>query len=92
MSPKNAQNIAAYSVEWIVLNQEVLEQFLNISGCNASDLQFLIESDEFQVHVLEFLMTQDAWIIAFCDTFDIPYGDIARARAVLPGGDVPHWS
>jgi hypothetical protein len=36
--------------------------------------------------VLDFLLMDDAWVVAFCDAAGLPYEAPMRARAALPGG------
>jgi hypothetical protein len=42
--------------------------------------------------VLDFLMMDDAWVVAFCDAAGIAYTVPMQARAALPGGAVTHWT
>ena len=92
MSSKNAQIVAAQSVEWLAADQELFQSFLDITGFCVADMQLEVENVEFQTAVLDFLMMEDSRVIAFCDAFRIQYEEIAKLRAQLPGGDLPHWS
>ena len=47
---------------------------------------------EFLGAVLDFLLMDDAWVIAFCDAEGHPYTAPMMARAVLPGGAATHWT
>ena len=42
--------------------------------------------------VLDFVMMDDAWVVAFCDAVGIAYTTPMQARAALPGGAVTHWT
>ena len=42
--------------------------------------------------VLDFIMMDDAWVTAFCDTVNIPYDRIMQARQSLPGGAQMNWT
>lgn len=92
MSTINAQIVAVQSVEWLASNQELLQLFLDVTGCNPTDIQDMVENIEFQTSVLDFLMSDDSLLMAFCDVFGIRYDEIAQVRSQLPGGDVPNWS
>jgi hypothetical protein len=47
---------------------------------------------EFQVAVLDFLLQDDAWVIAFCDGEGHPYTAPQAARQALPGGAETYWT
>ena len=42
--------------------------------------------------MLDFLLTDDRLVIAFCDDAGLPYTAPAEARAALPGGATMHWT
>ena len=42
--------------------------------------------------VLDFLMMDDAWVVAFCDEVAVPYDRLMQARAALPGGEQVNWT
>ena len=47
---------------------------------------------DFQGAILDFLMMDDAWVIAFCDQHALLYTAPQAARAALPGGAPIHWT
>ncbi|MFN3577225.1 MAG: DUF3572 family protein [Tabrizicola sp.] len=47
---------------------------------------------EFLGAVLDFLLQDDAWVVAFCDGHGHPYGAPQAARLALPGGAETHWT
>ena len=47
---------------------------------------------EFLGAVLDFLLMEDATVIAFCDAMGLRYDSPMQARAALPGGPGPHWT
>lgn len=66
--------------------------FLNATGADASEIRQRAADPDFQIAVLDFLMTNDAWIVAFCDAHGLPFTDPAAAREALPGGAALHWT
>jgi hypothetical protein len=34
----------------------------------------------------------DAWVIGFCDSVNLPYTAPMQARAALPGGEQMNWT
>ncbi len=47
---------------------------------------------DFMASVLEFLMLDDSWVIAFCDANSVPYDLPGQARAALSGEADVHWT
>ena len=47
---------------------------------------------DFLGSVLDFVLMDDAWVIAFCDASDLRYEQVMAARQVLPGGAQVHWT
>jgi hypothetical protein len=73
-------------------NDEVLGQFMGASGASIDDLRAGAGDPAFLGALLDFLMLEDAWVIAFCDAANLPYEAPMRARAALPGGGQMHWT
>jgi len=92
ISADSAQTLALTALGWLVGNDELLPVFLGSTGAGAEDLRARADEAEFQVSVLEFLLLDDAWIMAFCDAHSVPYDVPAQARAVLSGGADVHWT
>ncbi|OZA10448.1 MAG: hypothetical protein B7Y02_10650 [Rhodobacterales bacterium 17-64-5] len=92
MQPDHAQIIALQALSWLATEEAMLLDFLQASGASPADLRMRAGDPDFQIAILEFLMTNDAWIVAFCDAHALAYTDPATARAALPGGETPHWT
>ncbi len=87
-----AENVALKALTWLVGNEELLPVFMGATGIGAEDLRNRAGEAEFLASVLDFLMMDDAWVMAFCDAEGLEYTAPMRARAALPGGQVPDWS
>ena len=42
--------------------------------------------------LLDFLLQDEKRLLAFCESIDLAPDKPARARALLPGGDIPHYT
>ena len=92
MNQEQAEILALKALGWLAGNDELLPVFLGSTGASAEDLRVRAQDCEFLSSVLEFLMMDDAWIVAFCDAEGLNYADPARARAALPGARAVHWT
>lgn len=89
---ESAETLALQAFEWLVGNDELLPVFLGASGAGLDDLKNGAGDPAFLGSVLDFVLMDDAWVVAFCDTNTIPYDRLMQARHALPGGDAVHWT
>ncbi len=87
-----AETLALRALGWIVGSEEMLPAFLGATGLSAADLGSRTAEPELLVSVLDFLLLDDARVIAFCDAAGYGYGEPLAARRALPGGEEPHWT
>ncbi len=92
MRQENAETIAIRAVAWLAGNDELLPVFLGSTGASESDLRARLAEPEFLGSVLDFLMMNDGWVVGFCDSSELPYEEIMRARQSLPGGADLSWT
>ncbi|MEI4233816.1 DUF3572 domain-containing protein [Roseovarius sp. D22-M7] len=92
MQQDSAETIALQALGWLAANDDLLPVFLGATGASEADLRARAAEPEFLGSVLDFLMMDDAWVVAFCEgqglAFDIPM----MARAALPGGAQVNWT
>jgi hypothetical protein len=91
-SQDSAEIIGLQAVAWLAANEDLLPVFMGASGVSEADLRQGLGDPAFQGSVLDFLLMDDAWIIAFCDANGLAYEVPMQARAVLPGGGEMHWT
>ncbi len=91
-SPEAAEILALKALSWLVANDELRPVFLGATGVGEDDIRARAGDPAFLGSVLDFLMLDDAWIIAFCDADRVAYEHPMLARAALPGGDQVHWT
>lgn len=92
MQPEAAQLLALQALGWIASEDEVFPLFLTATGANLSDLRARAADPDFLAAVLDFLLQDDRWVIAFCDAQGHAYTAPQAARAALPGGAVVDWT
>ena len=92
MTPDAAEAIAIKALVWIAERDELASSFLGASGASADDLRSRAADPEFLGFVLDFLLGDEEALLGFCDDVEIKPDLPMRARAVLPGGDMPNWT
>ncbi len=92
MDNKQAEVRALSVLTWLVANEELLPVFLGATGASESDLRARAGESEFLGSVLDFVMMDDAWVMAYCDGEGLPYETLMRARQALPGGADVNWT
>jgi len=92
MNQKQAEVRALSVLIWLVGNEELLPVFLGATGASESDLRARAGESEFLGSVLDFVMMDDAWVMAYCDGEGLPYETLMRARQALPGGTDVNWT
>jgi len=92
LSPENAETFALEALGWLLGNEELLPVFMGSTGVGVDDLRSNAGDPAFLASVLDFLMMDDAWVVAFCDTVGAPYDRPMMARMALPGGTHVNWT
>lgn len=91
-SQEMAETFALQALAWLAANDDLLPVFLGSTGASEADLKNLAADAAFLAAVLDFLMMDDAWVIAFSDHLAVPYDRIMFMRAALPGGAQVNWT
>jgi hypothetical protein len=92
MKREPAETLALRALAWLAADDDLLGRFLGASGAAPGDLSSGAADPLFLAAVLDFLLTDDSLVIAFCDAAGYPYPAPMEARGALPGGDLPHWT
>ena len=77
---------------WLLGQDELLPVFLGASGVTEADLRHGAGDPVFLAAVVDFLMMDDAWVIACADELGWRPEEVPQVRAGLPGGDLPNWT
>ncbi len=92
ISAESAETLALTALGWLVGNEELLPVFLGSTGASIEDLRARAAEPDFLASVLDFLLLDDSWVLAFCDANAVPYEQPGLARSMLSGGADIHWT
>ena len=92
LSQESAEVVGLKALGWMAGNEELLPVFLGATGASEADLRTGAGDPAFLGALLEFIMMDDAWVRAFCDSAALAYDQPMYARIALPGGDQVHWT
>jgi len=87
-----AETLALRALGWIAGHEDLLPVFLGATGSTPEELRRRAADPDFLVSVLDFLLMDDAWVMAFCDAEGFAYAEPMAARQALPGGAETHWT
>ncbi len=92
MNRERAEIIAIRALEWLAGQDDLLGVFLGASGAAPSDLAQMGADPVFLGAVLDFVLLDDAHVLAFCNAMDLPPETPLQARQALPGGAEVSWT
>lgn len=92
MTPSAAADLAREGLLWMAERPEALGRFLADTGASPSDLRNQAQDPGLLGAVLDFLLADEALLVAFAGAIGIDPAVPGRARAALPGGDLPRWT
>ena len=87
-----AEALALRALAWMAADAALTGRFLAAAGTGPGELRARAGDPEFLGFVLDFLLGDEAALIAFAADEGIDPDLPLRARAALPGGDLPHWT
>ncbi|WP_043743667.1 DUF3572 domain-containing protein [Paramagnetospirillum magneticum] len=85
MSPNSAEVTALRALAWVVTDQDRATRFLTATGCDSDTLRRRAGEAEILGAVLDFLLDDEASLLAFADEVNLPAQSVALARFALPG-------
>lgn len=92
MQREKAETIGLQALGWLLENEELLPVFMGATGVSSDDLRAGARDAAFLGSVLDFLLNDDAWVMEFCETCNLPFDLPMVARQMLPGGEQVHWT
>lgn len=92
MTPEAAERVAVAALGFLASRPEDLGAFMGAAGLTPDDIRARAADPEFLGFVLDYLLQDEPLLIAFCDEIARPYDLPMRARAALPGGQLPNWT
>ncbi|MCP5087199.1 MAG: DUF3572 domain-containing protein [Rhodobacteraceae bacterium] len=92
MKQEQSEAVALRAMAWLVGDDENRRAFLAASGASGSELAAGAEEPDFLASVLEYLLSDDARVMAFCDDEGLAYEIPMQALSGLPGQDLRNWT
>lgn len=92
MKAEPAKALATQALVWLADDPERMGAFLGATGANPSSIRAEAGDPAFLAAVLDFLLMSDENVLGFAADHAIKPEDVQRARAALPGADVPNWT
>lgn len=87
-----AQTLGLRALAWLAGEEEHLGAFLAQSGLGPGELKARAAEPELLAAILDFILGDEAMVLAFADAAALAPASVAQARAHLPGGDAPFWT
>lgn len=92
MRQESAHILGLQALAFVAADDDLLLPFLAQSGLGAADLRARAEDPDLWGAVVDFLLAEDARVLAFAAAAGIAPALVPALRAALPGGEVPHWT
>ena len=92
MAGGEAETLAARALAWMASDADLIGRFLALSGAGPTELRARAAEPEFLGFVLDFLLAEEAALLAFAGAEGVRPELVSRARAALPGGELPEWT
>ena len=92
MTPEVAETYALKVLGWLVGEEEILPILMGSSGSSVADIKERAQDADFLIAVLDFVMMDDAWVLACCQACALEPEAMQIARQSLPGGGMVNWT
>lgn len=92
LAPELAEIMALRVLTWLAERADLFDHFTGSTGISVDQLSQNAHDATLLGGVLDFILADEAVLLDLCQELDIPPELPLRARAGLPGGDVPHWT
>jgi hypothetical protein len=92
LSPAAAAEVAVDALIWLAGQPDAFGRFLAETGIDPAALRALAQDPDGLGFVLDFLLRDEALLVAFADASGLDPAVPGRARRGLPGGDAPSWT
>ena len=92
MDRQVAETHAIAILGWLAGDEAKIGAFLAQSGTAPTDLRGRVGDAEFLASVVDFILSDDETVLAAAEACGLRPEDVLTIRALLPGGDAPHWT
>ncbi|WP_419797031.1 MAG: DUF3572 domain-containing protein [Terasakiella sp.] len=87
MKQEQAETIALQAIAFIGQEERALNGLLAQTGMGLDDLRENMQDPAFLGGILDFLLSDESALLAFCEAIEITPEFLIRARCSLPGGE-----
>lgn len=87
MKQEQAEVIALQAITYISTQEDALNALLAQSGAGPDDLREQLANSSFLAGILDFILSDEPFLLAFCSDQNIPPELIVHARRALPGAE-----
>lgn len=91
MTRDDAELLAIQALAHIAGDEDLLGDFLSLSGLSVDELRDRAGEPETLGGILDFMLADEARLLAFCEAVELRPELPARARMALPGGERVDW-
>ena len=92
MTRDEAEFLAIRALGHIAADDDLLGDFLALSGLSPDELRTRAAESEFLGGILDFLLADEARLLAFCESEELEPRLPGLARQALPGGERVEWT
>lgn len=92
MQQELAEIGAMRALAWLAGTENLVDVFLGSTGTSPEDLRARAAEPEFLASVLDFVLMDDAWVIACAEALEMAPERLIEMRQALPGGGLPNWT
>jgi len=92
VAPEYAETVALRALAWLMAEDDQRGAFINLSGLSPDDLRARAGTSEILLAVVDFVLGDDARVVAFCDSAGLRYDALMSVRSALPGGAEYNWT
>jgi Protein of unknown function (DUF3572) len=87
-----AETEALTMLTWLAGQEDVFGAFLAATGASVGEIAVKASQADFLAAVVDFLMTDDAYVIGWANDTGRRPETVMQIRAGLPGGDAWNWT
>jgi hypothetical protein len=84
MTASDAEAVALQAVAWIVADDALRDRFVALTGCGSDELRMRLTQPAFLGAVLDFLLGNEADVVAFAEHAGFAPETMLLARSMLP--------
>jgi hypothetical protein len=84
VTASQAEVIALRLVAWIVADDDIRDRFTALTGCGIDDLRSRLEEPAFLGSVVDFVLANEADVLAFAENAGVPPETLLLTREHLP--------